>query len=300
MRTNRQCVVCILNQLLRVSDYLGLDEEKKDVILRKALQKAGGIPFGEITSPEFSEQLYRVVTEVSGEPDPYRSLRREQNDLVMDRIDGFRERIRRSTDPLFTAGYYALLGNIIDYGGVRIFDTAEIFKQCDTIDITVNDYPRFRERLAAAGRILILADNAGEAVFDLLFIEEIKRFKPGLPIFYGVRSQPAINDIIREDAEYIGIHRAAQVVETGASCAGTIVAKGTDEFKEIYYRSDLIISKGQGNFETLEGEPEDILYIFKVKCGVVSDYIGLPLDSLVFAFKTRLRPGKKRGVTRNA
>lgn len=266
-----------------------LDEEKKDIILQKALKRAGDISFKDITSPQFSEKLYEVVVEVSGEADPYRALRREQNHLVMDRIDVFRERIRRSPDPLLTAGYYALLGNIIDYGGVRIFDTDEIFKQSGEIDITVNHYPEFRKRLQGAERLLVLADNAGEAVFDRLFIEEMKRFRPRLEVYYGVRSKPAINDVIMEDAEYIGIPEVAHVLETGSTCAGTLVGSGTEAFRDIYYGSDIIISKGQGNFETLESEPEDILFIFKVKCDIVARYINLPLGSMVFAFNHAAR-----------
>ncbi len=288
MQTNRYCVVCILNQVLRVVNYLGLDEEKKDLIFQKALKKAAEIPYAEITSPEFSEKIYEVVEDISGEPDLYKTLRREQNRMVMDKIDIFRDKIKHSLDPLLTSGYYALLGNIIDYGGVRIFDPDEIFKQCDTINITVNDYPEFKKRLQEARRVLILADNAGEAVFDRLFIEEMKRLNPNLEVYYGVRSKPAINDVIREDAEYIGMDRVAHIVETGSTCAGIIVPRSTQAFKKIYYTADLIISKGQGNFETLEKEPEDILLIFKVKCDIVAKYINLDLGSLVFAFKRSL------------
>lgn len=288
MQTNRQCVVCVLNQLLRAADYLNLEPDKKDSVLQEALKKAAGIPFQTLTSPEFSEKLYEVVVEISGEPDPYKTLRQQQNQLVMEQVDVFRDKIKNSPDPLLTAAYYALLGNIIDYGGVRIFDTDEIFKECETIHITVNDYPEFKRRLEKAGQLLILGDNAGEIVFDRLFIEEIKRFKPRLEIFYGVRSKPAINDVIMEDAEYAGIHEVAHVLETGNTCAGTLVSKGTEAFKDIYYRADMIISKGQGNFETLEKEPEDILYMFKVKCDIVAKYIDLPLDSLVLAFKNTL------------
>lgn len=293
MKTDRHCVICILNQLLRVADFLELEEEKKDLIIQKGLKKAAQIQFNQITSPEFSEQLYTVVTEISGEPDPYKTLRHEQNRMVMDKLDIFRQAISKSPDPLLTAGYYALLGNIIDYGGVRIFDTEEIFKQMHDIRITVNDYPEFKKRLENADRLLILADNAGEAVFDGLFIEEIKRFKPGIEVYYAVRSGPAINDVIMEDAEYIGLHKVATIIESGSTCAGTIVSRGTEQFKSIYYSSDIIISKGQGNFETLEHEPEDILFIFKVKCDVVSEYTGIELGSLVFAFKETFLNNKK-------
>lgn len=289
MQTSRTCVVCILNQVLRVADHLGLEEEQKDRVFQKAIKKAAGLPYQQLTAPEFSEQIYHVVAEVTGDPDPYKTLRKEQNRMVLDNIDAFRSRIAASSDPLLTAGYYALLGNIIDYGGVRIFDAGDILEQGETIDITVNDYSSFGERLAGARRVLILADNAGEAVFDRLFIEEMKRFNPRLEVVYGVRSAPAINDVILQDALDIGIRDFARVIETGATCAGTVVSRCTPEFREIYYGADIIISKGQGNFETLENEPEDILFIFKVKCDVVAQYIGLPLNSLVFSFRKRLR-----------
>lgn len=291
MRTDRSCVVCILNQVLRAADYLGLDEEKQDRIFTAALKRASELPYKEITAPEFSEHIYKIVAAVSGNTDPYKTLRREQNRMVLDKIDIIRERIQSSPDPLLAAGYYALLGNIIDYGGVRIFNTDEIFDQnhAQDISITVNDYPRFRSRLQTAKRLLILADNAGEAVFDLVFIEEIKRFNPELEVFYGVRSAPAINDVLREDAEFIGIQQAAHILETGATCAGTVVDKGTEEFKQVYFSSDFIISKGQGNFETLEDQPEDIFFIFKVKCDVVARHVNLDLGSLVFAFKSSFK-----------
>jgi uncharacterized protein with ATP-grasp and redox domains len=291
-------VVCILNQILRVSDHLKLDEVKKDTIFQQALKKATEIPMVNMTSPEFSEILYDIVTEISGDPDPYKTLRREQNQMVMEKIDLFRTKIKESADPLLTAGYYALLGNIIDYGGVRIFNTDEIFNQSERINITVNDYPVFKKGLKEARQVLILADNAGEAVFDKLFIEEIKNFNPSLEVYYGVRSKPAINDVIKEDAEFIGIDQVAQVIETGATCAGIILAETTDAFKQVYSKSDIIISKGQGNFETLENEPEDIFFILKIKCDIVANYTSLKLGSLVFAYKSTIK--SFMGLTRQA
>ncbi|MCP4215399.1 MAG: DUF89 family protein, partial [bacterium] len=206
MKTKRQCVVCILNQMLRVADYLELSEEAKDAVLQKTLKKAAGIPYSRITAPQLAQQLYGVVEKISGISDPYKALRKEQNDLVLNRIEMFEDRIKQSPDPLLTAGYYSLLGNIIDYGGVRVFDAQEVFKHFGEIEITINGYPRFKERLKQAKRVLVLGDNAGEAVFDKLFIREMKLFNPLLEIFYGVRSGPAINDVIKEDALYIGIH----------------------------------------------------------------------------------------------
>jgi uncharacterized protein with ATP-grasp and redox domains len=105
-------------------------------------------------------------------------------------------------------------------------------------------------------------------------------------IFYAVRSAPAINDILKNEAEYVGIDHFANILESGSTFAGTRISRTTPEFKKVYHGADLIISKGQGNFETLESETgqERILYIFKVKCAVVAQTVQLDLGSMIFAF----------------
>lgn len=285
------CVVCILNQIIRLCDFSGIDEKQKDRVFKEALKRAGRIGYEHTTSPQFAEKLYDVFTEVTGDKDPYKKLRKEQNDMVLDKIDFFREKINTAEDPLKCASIYALAGNIIDYGADRLFDPDELFRRVEDIRLTVNDYDEFKNRLQKGKKLLILGDNAGEAVFDRLFIEEIKKFNPAVQVFYGVRSKPAINDIIKEDAEYIGLDKEGVVFETGSTFAGTVISQSTKEFQDIYYNADMVISKGQGNFETLEGAAEDILYIFKVKCAVVARYMNLPLGSLLFAFNRNL-PGR--------
>ncbi len=278
------CIVCVLNQIIRLCDFSGIDGEQKDRVFKEALKKAGGIDYEQMTSPQFAEKLYDVFTEVTGEKDPYKKLRKEQNDMVLDKLDFFREKISSAADPLYCAAIYALAGNIIDYGTDRLFDPDEIFCRFENIELAVNDYEEFKKRLQKGKKLLILGDNAGEAVFDRLFIEEIRTFNPAVEIFYGVRSKPAINDILKEDAEYIGLDKVAFVLETGSTFAGTVISKSTEEFQKIYHSADIIISKGQGNFETLEGADEDILFVFKVKCAVVARHMNLPLGSLLFAF----------------
>lgn len=289
MFSDNQCIVCILNQVLRVCDVTGIENEKKDIIFKKALQKAVQVDYKHMSSPEFAEKIYRIFSHISGENDPYKKLRKNQNDLILDNIDFFRKNIGDSPDPLRTSAVYSLLGNIIDYGTASLFDPGELFQQFENIHLTIDDYPEFKGRLKDGGTLLIIADNAGEAVFDLLFIEEIRRLYPGSKIFYGVRSAPAINDILKEDARYIGIDKVARVLETGSTFAGTIVSKSTAEFQRIYKRADIVISKGQGNFETLEKENKDILFILKVKCEVVARYANFDNGSLLFAFNSTLK-----------
>jgi uncharacterized protein with ATP-grasp and redox domains len=275
--------------VLRVCDVTGIESEKKDLVFKKALQKALRVDYKHTSSPEFAEKIYRIFSDISGEKDPYKKIRKTQNDLILDHIDFFRQEIEKSTDPLRTAAVYSLMGNIIDYGTASLFDPGTLFQQYENIHPTIDDYPEFVRRLTDGGTVLIIADNAGEAVFDLLFIEEIRKLYPDSIIFYGVRSAPAINDVLAEDARYIGIDKVATVVETGSTLAGTIVAKSTAEFRRIYDRANIVISKGQGNFETLEQENKDILFALKVKCEVVARYTNLEYGSLLFAFNSTLK-----------
>ncbi|MFC2154873.1 DUF89 domain-containing protein [Acidobacteriota bacterium] len=292
MLADNHCVGCVLNQVIRVCEYAGVNQGRKDLIFKKALQRAAEIDLKKMSSPEFAEKIYRVFSDISGEKDPYEKLRKEQNDLILDKIDFFREKIRDSSDPLKKSAIYSLTGNIIDYGAVRLFNPGELFQHFDDVQLSIDDYTEFRRRLRKGGKILIIGDNAGEAVFDRLFIEEMRRFNPSVTIVYGVRSAPAINDMLEEDARYIGLDKVAEVVKTGSTFAGTDISKSTKQFQKIYHNADIVISKGQGNFETLEEEGRDILFILKVKCEVVARHANLKLGSRLFAFNNTLKAGR--------
>ncbi len=291
MLMRNECAVCILNQILRATDYMGLDKERSDLVFREALKKTLETDYATLTPPLFSGRIYDAITDLTGNKDPYKKLRKEQNDLVLDNIELFRKKIDDSKDPLFSSLFYSLLGNIIDYGGVEIFDTDQIFIDVGDVDLAVNDYERLKEKLKNADTLLIISDNAGEAVFDMLLMENVKLKYPEIKITYGVRSGPAINDIIKEDAEYIGIDEVAEIIETGSTFAGTMISQSDPDFLEIYNSSDIVVSKGQGNFETLEMETgKDIFFIFKVKCNIVAEHSGLERGSLVLSYRDSI-PG---------
>jgi uncharacterized protein with ATP-grasp and redox domains len=169
-----------------------------------------------------------------------------------------------------------------------------LFKDHRSVEPVLNDFTRFRGILQKGKKIVVIADNAGEAVFDLLFLEQMIKENPQADFFYAVRSRPAINDVIKEDAEFIGIGRLARIIESGSTVPGTIIQKANPEFRDLFFECDLIISKGQGNFETLEGEPRDVLFVFKVKCDVVARHTGLKKGDLVFAFKNTILSYRSR------
>lgn len=296
MLAKKECVLCIMNQILRTASHLNIEPEKEDLIFRKCLEKSARIDRHGMTAPEFAEEIYGILTSIAGVKDPYRELRKKQNDLVMDRIDFFRGEIEKASDPLLKAGLYSLLGNIIDYGAATIFNIDGLFSPFRKIETAFNDYEKLKSRLMVASNLLIIGDNAGEAVFDRLFMEQIKKVNPRVDISYGIRSGPAINDVLKEDAIYVGIPQVARVVETGSTCAGTVVGKLDPGFRAIYDSADVVISKGQGNFETLEEEEQrDIFFILKVKCEPLARHLNLETGALLFAFGKTIkgsRPAK--------
>ncbi|MFY9402150.1 MAG: ARMT1-like domain-containing protein, partial [Candidatus Omnitrophota bacterium] len=131
-------------------------------------------------------------------------------------------------------------------------------------------YPAFKKSLKNAKSILYLADNAGEVVFDRILIEEIKKKYPGKIIFYAVKEKPIINDALLEDALFCGIDRVARIISNGTDAPGTILSLCSSDFKKIYKSADMVISKGQGNFESLSKAKKEIFFLFMVKCPVVA------------------------------
>jgi len=291
MKMNRHCHVCILQQILRTADHLGLDEAGQEDVYRKVLRRTADIDYHACTSPEFAAVAYGVLAEISADPDPYAATKREQNRMILDRLDYFRSRIAAAQDPLAAAARYALMGNIIDLGASRLFDAGSVFNDPENFTPGPDDLPGLRQVLKHARRLLIIGDNAGEAVLDRLFIEEIRREFPQIAVAYAVRSRPAINDVIEADARHAGLDRVAEIMPSGSPCAGTLLSRATPEFSDWFSGAEAVVAKGQGNFETLEDAPREVFFMFRVKCEVVARFVNLALDTPVMAFRESLHPG---------
>lgn len=289
MEMGRECVVCIINQMLRVADYLKLDEAATDALFAATLTQAAGQSFRGVTSPQYAETIYARIAELTGQDDPYKNLKRQQNQWVLGQSDRIEQMIAAAADPLRLCADLSLLGNIIDYGGVTLFDPAAIFEEADALKLQVDDFAVLADRLPRAETLLMIGDNAGEAVFDRFWLRELGRAYPKLRLIYAVRKEPAINDMIRSDALEIGLEQVAEIIDSGCGFAGTIPELASEPFRSLFSRADLVISKGQGNYETLEDQDREIFFVFKVKCSVVARYSALPLGSLVLALGESLR-----------
>lgn len=283
MEMGRECVICILNQMLRVAGHLNLNEEAKDALFAAALTEAASSSFRGLSSPQYAEGIYARIAELTGSPDPYKNLKRQQNDWVMAQSGQIEAMIAEAADPLRLCAELALLGNIIDYGGMTLFDPASILADAGNLKLEIDDYELLMNRMSRAKTLLMIGDNAGEAVFDWYWLRQIGRTFPSLRLIYAVRKEPAINDMTLQDAREIGMQDVAELIDSGSSCAGTLPKLASQPFRGLFETADLIVSKGQGNYETLEDSERALFFVFKVKCDVVARYSGLPLGSLIIA-----------------
>ena len=231
-----------------------------------------------ISVPVLSRELYRLFREKSGIADPYAQIKYESNERLLVEYASFREMIDQSDDPFETALRLAVAGNIIDYGVSDHHDFEETMAKVLYSPFAINYVERLRRRLAEARTVLYLGDNAGEIVFDKLFIETFRH--PN--IWYAVRGAPVINDATRRDAAQVGMEEVAQVIDNGYDAPSTLLEKCSPLFQQLYNEADLVISKGQGNLEGLIDETrDDLFFLLMVKCGVIADRLGVPQGSFV-------------------
>jgi uncharacterized protein with ATP-grasp and redox domains len=237
-------------------------------------------PGSGITAPGLMRTLFRIARHKTDTFDPYRKVKKENNDTALALEESARSAIEKSNDPLLTALRFAICGNIIDHGIPGNLDAEKELENVSDNPFAVFDYDRFKEAFQKAESILYLGDNAGELVFDKLLIEYLQKAYDK-KITLAVRGNPILNDAIREDAAYIGIDSICSVIENGDGTPGTDLKYVSQEFYEKFTSADLIISKGQGNFETLDDARYPIFFLFMSKCDVVCTHLKISKNNLI-------------------
>jgi len=242
-----------------------------------------------LTPPENSVAVYAVIARVTGCADPYLALKKASNDQVLAILPDLLKEVEQSEVPLLAAIRLAIAGNIIDYGAMASFDVGAAMARARTIPFAIDESRQLLERvsrLPAKSSVLYLVDNCGEIVYDSLVIRCLVDL--GLEVTVAVKEGPIINDALVADAIVCGLDHYARIITNGTTCPGTPLASCSAEFLQVFQRADLILSKGQGNFETLsEAVSEtgaDIFFLLTVKCSVVGAHLarlaGKRLDEL--------------------
>ncbi len=266
MRTELDCLVCLYRQALNTAR---LATNSTEVQRRILTETAALLPRLDpsLSPPENSIRLYRLIARLSDNPDPYAELKKTGNEHAMRLRDRVQKSISAAHDPLYTAILFAIAGNIIDHGAPQDFDLDQTINKCLHRTPAINDYERLTEDLKGAENILYLGDNCGELVFDGLLIELL----PG-EVTLALKEKPIINDALPADARLCGLDKICRIISNGTDCPGTPLNLCGKEFKAAMAKADLIISKGQGNFETLshlkDGPP--LYFLLTTKCPIVA------------------------------
>jgi len=278
MKTALDCIPCILRQTLDAARLVSDDPAIHSNIMRDTLGMLKEIDFNQ-SPPAIAQIIHRSIRKQSGINDPYSQLKTKQNQLALEMIPILRDKIKASPDPLLLAARLAIAGNIIDLGvngDLKLIDIQRAVDQALS-EPFIGDAEQFRQAVNRARSILYLADNAGEIAFDSLLIEQLRAERVTL----AVRGSPVINDATIEDAKEVGLDKLVKVMNNGSDAPGTILGDCDETFQQLFQQADLIIAKGQGNFETLSEEPVNIFFLFKVKCLMVASLVGQPIGTQI-------------------
>lgn len=276
MLLKNECLACCVRGSLDVAKLATDDEELQQQVVRIVLKKLATMDLN-IPPPLMALFIHQTIERITGIKDPFKRLKDKYNDFA---LQLYPELLKKGKLADFeTAVRLTIAGNIIDFGAHNSVGTQKVLTTIeDALVISITgDVAHFQRACEKAKKILWLADNSGEIVFDKLLLSRLDRTK----IIYVVRGGPTQNDATMEDARYTGITKMVKVIDTGAAIPGVILEYCSDQFKQAYYAADLIISKGQGNFETLDSEDDRIFFLFKAKCPVVADHAGVKLGDIV-------------------
>jgi uncharacterized protein with ATP-grasp and redox domains len=286
MRTNLDCFPCFLRQALEASRMATKDENTHRKVLDSVLLILSDISV-QASPPEIALLVHRRVKAITENPDPYKEAKRRQNDLALRYASTLSAQIADVSHPLKAALVLSATGNSIDVA--PDYQPPNIYKRCLEMmgrGFAWDDYELLYERLARSKSILFLGDNAGEIIWDKILIEELlNRFD--LDIMYAVRGWPILNDVTMEDAEYVGMAQLVKVISNGSDAPGTLLNRCSEEFVSRFSKTDLILSKGQGNYESLSRENRPIFFLLNVKCPVIAEDVHCGIGDIVLKCQSK-------------
>ena len=274
----------MLKQVMKTSSLMDLSQAETEEISREILRMLYRSSWKK-RPPAIARDLYGIVNKITGIPDPYKEIKSHYNREIMALEEDLRRIIRQSPDSFSAALKLAISGNLIDFGTNIEISREIILNQIDSIEqspLVINHSEGLKSRLSTAGSLLYLGDNCGEIVFDKIFIEFLLQEYPQLDIRYVVRGAPIINDVTRFDADETGLSDIVEIMDNGDSSPGTIIGDTSPEFQKAFYGADVIISKGQGNYESLNDiDRQEVFMLFMAKCEPVASSLGVKPMSLI-------------------
>ena len=280
-----ECLNCALNQLTATTEMVKMPEKRRRELMQEAFETLArkGV---DRNNCEVIEEVYRIATRAIGDENPYREVKSHYNRGMMRLWPEVRRHIAGSANPLAAAVRAAIAGNLIDLAALGLevsLDLAmEKVREVDRAGMYIDDTASLAEALGRARTLLVLGDNCGEIAMDRILIETIHTLYPRLRIQYGVRGAAVVNDVTREDAAEVGMEEVAEVIDNGDSVLGTLLYRTNPQFNYAFYDADVVICKGMGNYEGLNGcDRGNIWFLLIAKCEVIARMTGTPRGSIL-------------------
>ena len=279
MRTHLDCIACLVRQTLDSVRFATDDEQIHEQVVREVLRLTSDMDMSQ-SVPAVAQKIHRLIRKLVGRNDPYRKVKRWSNALALKLYHELKKLIETSNEPLEAAVRLAIAGNIIDFGVKHSLEESDIEKaidDCLTSDFDMMQLEYFQNAVAETKNILFLADNAGEIVFDRLLIEQLGPER----VILAVKARPVLNDATAEDARVAGLIDLVEVIDTGDDAPGTILETCSGVFRYHFGAADVVIAKGQGNYESLSDINKNIFFILKAKCPVIAEHLGCEVNQMI-------------------
>lgn len=274
MKVRMMCMECTLKQVRQVADILNVPENMKRQALKEVFEMLSHLTYEE-SNPEIMGETLKIISRIFKNNDPYKQIKLEYNQAMMVLYPELIEKLDQSSNALQEGLKLAVLGNLIDFGARHTFTKEDVLKRIEKLDdymFAIDDRSNLFEQLNKAKTLFYIGDNCGEIVFDKIFIREIKKHHPQITVFYGVRGGNVINDVTEEDAYMTGIDEFATIMSSGIAYPGTVLKACSKAFNKRFETADLIIAKGQGNYESLSDViREGLFFVFMAKCPYVAE-----------------------------
>ena len=277
VRLKPECISCIVEKQLKAHpDHIS---EIERVTYMQSVLKIVAEATPDMSAPVIVGKIYDLQKEMFGMEQDYTETKRYFNEQMLQRYDVFCQAVNLSDEPLKLAIQYAMIGNYIDFGAMKEVDEKQLHEflaQAENIELDSTEYENLKKEIIKKKKMVYLTDNCGEIVFDKLLIEMMKKINPELDIKVIVRGYKVLNDATMEDAIQVGLDQITTVSGNGSNIAGTCLDEISEDAKNLIEQADFIISKGQGNFETLQECGLNIYYLFLCKCMMFANRFKVP------------------------
>lgn len=273
-----ECVPCMLRQAKEAIALTGIESGAGFTVVRQVLRLMSELDWT-LPPPVIAQGVHRMIRDLTRNPDPYARMKERMNRRAAEEYPEWHQRFRAAYPPLEAAIRLAIVGNLLDAGAKTQLNDEAVrgaFESALSAPL-LGSIPEFAQAVQDAKSILYLADNAGEIIFDRDLLAQLPLGK----FTVAVRGGAVLNDATLADAEEAGLCDYCEIISNGSDAPGTVLDDCSAEFRERFEAADVIISKGQGNYETLAGAHKQIFFLLKIKCDVLSRALGLPAGSLI-------------------